>query len=41
LELTSVFHDGIPDRCKQAVKVVGILGYDTMIIVEDTVGGKK
>jgi len=41
LELTSVFHECPPGRRKLAVKVVKILGNDTMTIVEVTVGGKK
>ena len=41
LEMTSVFHECPPGRCKIAVKVVDIFGNDTMTIVEVTVGGKK
>ena len=41
LELTSVFHECTPGRCKIAVKVVDIFGTDTMSIVEVSVGGKK
>jgi hypothetical protein len=37
LELTSVFHECTPGRRKLAVKVVDILGNDTMTIVEVTI----
>lgn len=34
LELISAFHEVMPGQCKIAVKVVGIFGNDTMVIVE-------
>lgn len=41
LELISVFHECQPGRRKIAVKVVDIIGNDTMTIAEVTVGAKK
>ena len=41
LELTSVFHECAPGRCKLAVKVVDIFGTDTMSIVEVNIREEK
>ena len=41
LELTSVFHELPPGRCKVAVKVVDIFGNDTMKVIEVMIGGKN
>lgn len=41
LELTSVFHELSPGRCKVAVKVVDIFGNDTMKVIDVMIGGKN
>jgi len=41
LELTSVFHELPPGRCKVAVKVVDIFGNDTMKVIDVMIGGKN